>query len=186
MPDRIMVFVDGTNLLVELTKELDIKFRADKPPPSAFRYAQHWIRPFRNHHTVIRAFWFASYHGSDEYSDKIRSDLRKYGFEPILFKKRDGKEKGVDIALTKEMLVNAFNQNFDIGYLFAGDEDYVGLVNEVKRYGPIVRGMFFEHGLSEELRLAFDSFEYFNQDIWNAIDRGGYMQIIQEEIKPHR
>ncbi len=75
MPDRIMVFVDGTNLLVELTKELDIKFRADKPPPSAFRYAQYWIRPFRDYHPVIRAFWFASYHGSDEYRDKIRSDL---------------------------------------------------------------------------------------------------------------
>ena len=80
------------------------------------------------------------------------------------------------------MLVNAFNQNFDVGYLVAGDEDYVGLINEVKRYGPIVRGIFFQHGLSEELRLAFDSFKYFNQDIWNSIDREGYMQIIHEEI----
>jgi hypothetical protein len=37
------------------------------------------------------------------------------------------------------MLVNAFNQNFGMEYLVIGDEDYVGLVHEVKRYGPIVR-----------------------------------------------
>src|SRR5262244_3823397 len=149
MPERIMVFVDGTNFLVELAKELNIEFRADRPPPSAFRYAQHEIRRISQHYSIIRLFWFASYQGSDEYRDKIRSDLRKYEFEPILFQKRSGREKGVDIALTKEMLVNAFNQNFDVGYLVAGDEDYVGLINEVKRYGPIVRGIFFQHGLSE-------------------------------------
>ena len=61
-----------------------------------------------------------------------------HNFEPVLFQKRDGREKGVDIALTKEMLVNALHQNFDIGFLFAGDKDYVSLVSEVKRYGPRV------------------------------------------------
>jgi hypothetical protein len=83
----------------------------------------------------------------------------------------------------KEMLVNAFNQNFDVGYLIAGDEDYVGLVNEVKRYGPIAKGAFFQHGLSEELYLTFDSFEYLGQEIWSVMNREGYMQSIEEEIR---
>jgi|SoiMetStandDraft_2_1073263.scaffolds.fasta_scaffold116020_1 uncharacterized LabA/DUF88 family protein len=184
MPERVMVFVDGSNFLIELSKELNIQFRADRPPPSASRYVQQMIKRIGIRYNIIRSFWFASYQGSDEYRDKIRSYLREYEFEPVLFKKKDGKEKGVDIALTKEMLVNAFNQNFDIGYLIAGDGDYVGLVNEVKRYGPIVRGIFFQHGLSNDLRLAFDSFEYFNDDIWSTLNREGYMQIIQEESRP--
>jgi len=78
--------------------------------------------------------------------------------EPILFKKKGNREKGVDIALTKEVLVNAFNQNFDVGLLVAGDEDYVGLVHEVKRYGQIIHGTFFEEGLSNELKVEFDQF----------------------------
>ena len=57
-----------------------------------------------------------------------------------------------------KMLVNAFNQNFDVSYLIAGDEDYLGVVDEVKRYGPRVHGSFFENGLSPKLRIAFDSF----------------------------
>ena len=69
------------------------------------------------------------------------------------------KRKEVDIALTKEMLINAFNGNYDVAILVAGDEDYVGLVNEVKRYGPIVKGAFFKHGLSDKLFLAVDDFQ---------------------------
>jgi hypothetical protein len=39
------------------------------------------------------------------------------------------REKGEDIMLTKEMLIDAFNQSFDPAFLSAGDEDYVGVVN---------------------------------------------------------
>jgi uncharacterized LabA/DUF88 family protein len=81
------------------------------------------------------------------------------------------------------MLVNAFNQNFDIGFLIAGDEDYVGLVNEVKRYGPIVRGAFFEHGLSEELRLACDSFIYMNRSTFSGMNYEQLCETIREEAK---
>ena len=97
--------------------------------------------------------------GGDNYHEQLCGELRGLKFEPVLFKRRKGREKGVDIALTKEVLVNAFNQNFDIGCLLAGDEDYVGLVNEAKRYGPVLMGAFFSsQGLSPTLRLAFDDF----------------------------
>ena len=56
------------------------------------------------------------------------------------------------------MLVNAFNQNFEIGMLIAGDEDYVELVHEVKRYGAIIRGAFINRGLSDKLKIAFDQY----------------------------
>ena len=56
------------------------------------------------------------------------------------------------------MLVNAFNQNYDIGILVAGDKDYARLVNEVKRYGPIIYGAFLQNGLSEDLQISVDKF----------------------------
>ena len=173
---KIMGFIDGSNLLIELSKELGIVFRADKPPLPVLSIAKLLI----NHlfHGVgkipIRKYWFASYKGSDNDYILYANELRRLTFEPVLFKIHSGKEKGVDIALATEMLVNAFNQNYDIGVLVAGDKDYVGLVKEVKRYGPIIHGGFFERGMSKDLVLALDNFSdiiksqnvNFNSDSW--------------------
>lgn len=188
---RLMIFVDGTNFLVELSKELDIKFRAEKPPLTSLdlaydliRWASDWFRDGASAFFLIRKFWFASYAGNDEDYKKLRNYLRDKGFEPVLFKKdRDKSEKGVDIALTKEMLVNAFNQNIDVAILYAGDEDYVGLVSEVKRYGPIVNGAFFNHGLSDNLRYAFDHFRTFSKDLVPEQEREIRFSKILEEVQ---
>jgi uncharacterized LabA/DUF88 family protein len=75
------------------------------------------------------------------------------------------KTKGVDISLTTDMLSNAFMNNYDAALLVAADADYIPLVEQVKRLGKVVYGSFFEHregGLSEELRLASDTF----YDFW--------------------
>jgi uncharacterized LabA/DUF88 family protein len=129
---------------------------------------------------LIRRYWFSSYAGNDKDYSSLRIILRELDFEPILFKKhQDKKEKGVDIALTKEMLVNAFNGNFDIAILFAGDEDYVSLVNEVKRYGPIIMGAFFKNGLSPNLQFTFD---YFQLITLEDEEREKMVSQIREEI----
>jgi len=164
---RLMVFVDGSNLLIQLCKELQIKnFRAERPPPIIFTLAEKLITKTTNisryssEFAHIRRYWFSSYAGNDNDRSSLIKILRELNFEPVLFKKyQDKKEKGVDIALTKEMLVNAFNSNFDIAILFAGDEDYVSLVNELKRYGPIIMGAFLNNGLSVNLQFAFDYFQ---------------------------
>lgn len=159
---RWMAFIDGSNLLRELSKELGVDFRADKPPFEALQIAKslvHFLCKGRLGAGKIRYYWFSSYQGNEEDYNKLTTELRRLDFEPKIFKKKkEGKEKGVDIALAKEMLVNAFNQNFEIGMLIAGDEDYVELVYEVKRYGAIIRGAFFERGLSDKLRIAFDQY----------------------------
>jgi uncharacterized LabA/DUF88 family protein len=164
---RMMIFVDGTNFLTELHKELhednelNVNFRVDKPPAELLNKATDIIKPYCHESDIIiiRKYWFASYQGSDEFHSQYAENLRKNDFEPMLFKKRKtGKEKGVDIALAKEMLVNSFNKNFDIGFLIAGDEDYVELVREVKRYGVLIWGAFFTHGLSKKLKIELDRF----------------------------
>ena len=72
--------------------------------------------------------------------------------------KNSGREKRVDIAISREMLINAFNQNYDLGILVAGDEDYVDLVQDIKRFGVRIIGSFFRQDLSKTLELAVDNF----------------------------
>ena len=185
---RIMGFIDGSNLLIELSKEFNVNFRADKPPLPALSMAKLLINHlFHGTGKIpIRKYWFASYQGDDNDYLLYAKELRKLTFEPVLFKKHSGKEKGVDIALATEMLVNAFNQNYDMGVLVAGDKDYVGLVKEVKRYGPIIHGGFFERGLSEHLVLALDNFSNiiknqnvnFDSDPWKK-----YISEIKKVVK---
>ena len=188
---RFMVFVDGTNLLVQMSKVIEVGFRAEKPPASAFALAQHLITAASSakggyKYDTIRKYWFASYQGNDEMHTQLCQDLRKHNFEPVLFNKRGkNKEKGVDIALTMEMLVNAFNGNFDVGLLIAGDEDYVELVREVKRYGPIVVGAFFSKGLSERLKLEFDGFQLLPEHMQDKPLRT-LVANIEDEVKKRK
>jgi uncharacterized LabA/DUF88 family protein len=178
--EKVMGFIDGTNFLVELFKALKLddpkKYRADKPPSGAIQLAQHLTDRFftPDGRIVIRKYWFASYKGTDDDYYNYAKLLRGFSFEPVLFKKQNDREKGVDIALATEMLVNAFNQNYDVGVIVAGDKDYLGLVKEVKRYGPRIIGTFFRHGLSDDLKLAVDDFSYlidgpFDKEHWKKI-----------------
>src|SRR5207249_1613714 len=89
--------------------------------------------------------------------------LRSLRFDPQVFKRLSGtqKSKGVDIALTKDMLSHAFLGNYQNAVLIAGDADYIPLVEEVKRRGKRVFLAFFLGeglGLSEDLKLAADFF----------------------------
>ena len=177
---RMMVFIDGSNFLIEMSKKIEVNFRADKPPFSTLVLSNFVLNKVINGKgfNKIRRYWFSSYQGNEEYKFKLSQNLRKLDFEPVLFKKKKGKEKGVDISLTMNVLINAFNQNYDVAFVIAGDEDYLGLIKEVKRYGPLVYGAFFSSGLSAELELEYDYFEKldytFNDDRANEIIQGIY------------
>ena len=57
------------------------------------------------------------------------------------------------------MLIHAFSRNYQRAILVAGDSDYVGLLQDLKRLGTTITGMYFDCGaLSSELRLCFDEF----------------------------
>jgi uncharacterized LabA/DUF88 family protein len=99
--------------------------------------------------------------GDDPTLDSVRKQISGLGFNPVVFKRDSDqkKAKGVDIALTKDMLSHAFRDNYQIAVLVAGDGDYVPLVEEVKRLGKLVYVWFFaDEGLSPRLRLAADLF----------------------------
>jgi uncharacterized LabA/DUF88 family protein len=111
----------------------------------------------------IRAYYYTSMKSDEDKINEARQRLWKLGFTPNVFKKirKEDKAKGVDIALTKDMLVHASQNHYEVACLVAGDGDYVPLVEEVKRMGKIVVCMFFgdnKSGLSDALKIASDEF----------------------------
>lgn len=167
MQDRLMVFVDGSNLLRSTATIINAAIRSDKPTKDAIYLCGGLIDVLISQlageahlfgFRIIRKYWFGSIHGTDKQFQNLCINLRRRSFEPVIFKKHKGKEKRVDIAIAREMLINAFNKNYDLALLIAGDEDYVDLVYDLKRLGIRVIGSFYEVGLSDRLRLAVDNF----------------------------
>jgi uncharacterized LabA/DUF88 family protein len=114
------------------------------------------LRPF-----ATRAYYYTSLCGDAVRIDAIRLALWELGFQPEVFKreKPEEKAKGVDIALSKDLLSHAYMDNYDVAVLIAGDGDYVPLLEEVKRLGKVMYGAFFAGtGLSPQFRLACDTF----------------------------
>jgi len=88
---RFMFFIDGTNLPIELGKEINLNIRAEKPPLSAFRLANLIISDITRHLNqdyIIRKYWFGSYQGDDDFGKTLRQTLRVYRFEPVIIKMR--------------------------------------------------------------------------------------------------
>jgi uncharacterized LabA/DUF88 family protein len=164
-----MAFVDGSNLLIEVGTVLGAKLRSDLPSSEHLALAAQTVtKALREQvvdgpagpHRVIRRYWFGSVQGSDERLAERQNWLRDQGYEAVLFHKRKGRdEKGVDLAVAREMLMHGFNKNYNTAVLVAGDEDYLGLVHDLKRLGVLVVVAFYEcPSLSPKLRLAADAF----------------------------
>ena len=124
----------------------------------------------------IRSYYYTSLTGDEPALEQVRRSLWDLQFTPRVFKKsRQGeKAKGVDISLTKDMLVHAFNNHYDVGILVAGDGDYVPLVEELKHLGKQVCVVFFSEsaGLNPALKLASDMYVNMTTDFvkgWNDV-----------------
>src|SRR5262249_52921478 len=85
--------------------------------------------------------------------------LRRFGFQPSVFKKTaDGRSKGVDITLARDLLAHAYLDNYDVAVVVANDGDYLPLVEEAQRRGRIIIVAAFDCKMSPELRLTADYF----------------------------
>jgi uncharacterized LabA/DUF88 family protein len=177
MPRRWMLFVDGENLTLrgqEFASKNGLTLKA----------GQYWKQdcflwmpnpnPLKRPHCItgevealesdgIRAYYYASLQADYPEIDQTEKLLRTIGFTPKVFKKEDKqrKSKGVDIALTTDMLTHAFQNHFDVAILVGGDADYCPLVNRVKSLGKQVWVWFFtkkEDGLGPQLWKSSDVF----------------------------
>jgi len=157
-----MLFVDGENMTIrgqEFAKMCGVDLPSgDWYQPDRFLWlpvgrmrATSILTPHLREHGLllqeqaIRAFFYTSVYGDDNTLLDTREALWRLGFNVEVFKKgRKGeKAKGVDIALTKDMLSNAFLNNYDVAVVITGDADYRPVIDEVKRLGKTVCLMAF-------------------------------------------
>lgn len=124
---------------------------------------------------AARAYYYTSTKSDEPEWTQTRLTLREAGFEPRLFKRVSGKSKAVDVALTTDILTLAAERQYDVAVLFAGDGDYVPVVEAVKRIGlHVVVGFFKNNGLSDELRIAADDFVDLTEDFvdrWSPVEK---------------
>lgn len=159
-----MVFVDGENLAIRYKNFLG---KNKIKVPDHVKYVQDvyaWTQ-YANIHThslctLVRSFYYTCAKGDHDRIEALQDELIECGIsDPRVFKKNNNdRSKRVDITLATEMLSHAFNNNYDVAVLVAGDEDYVPLVQEIKRSGKQVALWFFEDGLSKHLKRECDIF----------------------------
>jgi uncharacterized LabA/DUF88 family protein len=109
---------------------------------------------------ATRAYYYTSMpHENADVVTQARLKIREAGFEPRVFPRGRGKSKAVDLALATDVLTLAGEHQFDVAVIFAGDGDYVPVVEAVKRLGRHAIVAFFQgEGLSDELKIAADDF----------------------------
>src|SRR4051794_35495636 len=140
-----MMFVDGENLTIRaqelaLQEGVDLSNKEAFPsyqkdvyfwPTGRLPHHQAWVKKSHAPENAERCYYYTCTQGDQQNVDDVRDALRECGFSPVVMKKqKNRKAKGVDISLTKDMLVHAFMGNYDIAVLVAGDGDFVPLVEE--------------------------------------------------------
>jgi hypothetical protein len=187
-----MLFVDGENFTrrgQEVLKEAKVPpIEGERWQKDVFLWMPQWkaTAPIVGHragsygapyslpsaHAPTRAYYYTSMpYENDGVVTQTRLALREIGFEPRMFPRRQGKSKAVDLALATDVLTLAGEARYEVAVIFAGDADYVSVVEAVKRLGRHVVVGFFGGsgaGLSDELRIAADDFV----DVTGALVQG--------------
>jgi uncharacterized LabA/DUF88 family protein len=157
-----MLFIDGENLAIRWKNQL-----GDRPVPDHVKY-RHDIFVWTDllnmtrhlHCNIIRRHYYTSSRGDETDRSAIVDELKAIGIEsPYVYHRQKAKNsKRVDIKLSVDMLTHAYQNNYDVAVLIAGDEDYVPLVEAVKNAGRRVFVWFVKDGLSPHIERSADYF----------------------------
>ncbi len=161
MEDRVMIFIDGSNLyhsLKSFFKRTDIDMG---------KFGQKLLEKRR----LIRVYYYNARVGRKEEPERYKNQqvfLDGVGAIPYT-ELRLGRlvynnwpnsppyEKGVDIQLATDMITHSFKNNYDVAILVAGDNDYVGALQAVKDNGKNVEvALFGKERTSMQLREVAD------------------------------
>jgi hypothetical protein len=171
---RMMVFIDGENLVFRYQQMLDMGYVPHPDIPherDVFVWGPN--RPhFVGQHVVLRATYYTYATGSDEYIHSIRDKIKQLthpraarsylpnNLYPQVFKKarRDVKGKGVDIQMAVDILTHVYQNNLDTVVLFSGDGDNKPIIETVVRNGKQLYLAAFSSGLNQSLPHMVDQF----------------------------
>ncbi len=159
--DRLMIFIDGSNLYHSLKgyfrrTDIDIGKFANK---------------LQEKRRLVRIYYYNAIVGRREEPERYRDqqtffasvsaipycELRLGRLVYVNWPNAPPYEKGVDIQLTTDLLSHSFKNNYDVAILVAGDSDYVGALQAVKDNGKNVEvALFGKEQTSRPLREVAD------------------------------
>ena len=162
MGERVMIFIDGSNLYHSLKNyfkrtDLDIgKF----------------CRKLLGRRQLVRIYYYNAKVGQRQEPELYKQQQAFLsGINSIPYTElRLGRlvytsnwptvppyEKGTDVQLATDMITHSYKGNYDVGILVAGDNDFAGAVQAVKDNGKHVEvALFGKQGTSQQLRAAAD------------------------------
>ena len=175
MEERVMIFIDGSNLYHSLKNHFN---RTDLDIGKFCRKVLH-------RRQLIRIYYYNAKVGQKQEPELYRQQQTFFaGINAIPYTElRLGRlvytnwpsvppyEKGTDVQLATDMLTHNFKDNYDVGILVAGDNDYAGAVQSVKDNGKHAEvALFGKEGTSRQLRDAADRVIHINSrllgDCW--------------------
>jgi uncharacterized LabA/DUF88 family protein len=173
MADRVMIFIDGSNLYHSLKNvfgrtDLDIG-----------KFCQKLLQRRK----LVRIYYYNAKVGMKEEPERYRQQQAFFaGINAIPYTElRLGRlvytnwpdvppyEKGIDVQLATDMLTHSFRNNYDVAILVAGDSDFVGAIQAIKDNGKQVEvALFGREGTSRQLRRVADKVITINARLLNG------------------
>jgi len=161
MNERIMIFIDGSNLYHSL------KHFFNRTDIDIGKFCHKLL----DRRQLIRIYYYNAEVGRKEEPERYKNQQKFFaGVTAIPYcELRLGRlvynnwpssppyEKGVDIQLATDMITHSFKNNYDVAILVAGDNDYVGALQAVKDNGKNVEvALFGRERTSMQLRKVAD------------------------------
>ena len=175
MADRVIVYVDGSNLYHSL------KQTAGRADLDFSKFSQKLVGA---HRQLVRTYYYSApvdqAKEPQRYRDQQRffQALRRIDYYEVRLGRLVYRgwpsippyEKGVDIRLGTDMLVHGVAHNYDVAVLVSGDTDFADAVQAVKDRGLHVEVALFSPTGSQRLRDVADKVvlvdQSFLSDCW--------------------
>ena len=172
MVERVMIFIDGSNLYHSL------KNYFGRPDLDIGKFCHKLLGRRR----LTRIYYYNARVGQKEEPERYRQQYTFFNSVNAIpyCELRLGRlvytnwpsvppyEKGTDVQLATDMVTHGFKDNYDVAILVAGDSDYAGAIQAVKDYGKHVEvALFGTRGTSRQLRIAADKVITINARLLN-------------------
>lgn len=162
MTDRVMIFIDGSNLYHSLKNHFN---RADL---DMGKFTDKLLQK----RALIRIYYYNAMVGQKQEPEIFKQQQAFFnGVNAVPYTElRLGRlvyssgwpsvpptEKGTDVQLAVDMVTHAYKDNYDVAILVAGDNDFTGAVQASKDSGKHVEiALFGNPGTSQQLREVAD------------------------------
>ena len=177
MTERVMVFIDGSNLYHSLKNHFN---RADLDLGK-------FTRKLLLKRQLVRIYYYNATVGQKQEPEVFKQQQAFFASVNAVpyTELRLGRlvytnqwpnvppyEKGTDVQLATDMITHSYKNNYDVAILVAGDNDFAGAVQAVKDNGKHVEvALFGKQGTSQQLREVSDRVIVINsrllKDCWS-------------------